>query len=529
MSRFAGTGELVRLAARRDRVRLPVWVLALGGLVAGSAAAVPPLYETQQAVDAYASLVGSSPVTVAFAGPPVGLTEVAGIVIYEISFTAIVGIVIMAVTLTTRHTRAEEESGRTELVRATVVGRHAPGAAALLSTTLACLVVGVVLFAGLSFSPLTADEAALFSAGIALVGVVYAAVALCLAQLFVHSRSATGAALGIFAAGYAARAAGDVRDDWLVWLSPVGWVQASHVPDENRWWPLVLPVVAVLLLVVLAVALADRRDFGGGLLPSRSGPPRGPRSLSGSVGLAWRMQRGALLGWAVGVLSMALLTGALGQSMQTLVEQNPTMAEFLEMAEGASIVDSYLATMLLVFALVVGGFAVWSAGHPAPVEDAGQLELVLAGPVSRERSMLSDLAVTMLATTLLLMVSAVGLGVSHAVVVGDAGEAWRVGLAQLAYLPALAVLVGLVALARGWRPGWSWLGWAVLAHAFVIGWLGGLLRPPDWVTDLSVFSHVPRVPVESAGDSSLLVLLVAAVALVALGVLGFRRRDVAAA
>ncbi len=32
--RLTGTGELARLVLRRDRVRLPAWVLGLGGLVA---------------------------------------------------------------------------------------------------------------------------------------------------------------------------------------------------------------------------------------------------------------------------------------------------------------------------------------------------------------------------------------------------------------------------------------------------------------------------------------------------------------
>ena len=46
MIRFTGTLALVRLVLRRDRVRLPVWLVAQIGLVGFSAAAVQGVYGT---------------------------------------------------------------------------------------------------------------------------------------------------------------------------------------------------------------------------------------------------------------------------------------------------------------------------------------------------------------------------------------------------------------------------------------------------------------------------------------------------
>lgn len=526
MNRFAGTTQLVRLALRRDRIRLPVWLLALAGITYASGSAVGELYTDQTEIDGYASLVESSPITVAFAGPAVGLDTLAGIVVYEVSFIAVVGTALMAVLTTTRHTRAEEESGRSELVRATVVGRHAGAAAALLTTALASAVLGLLLWLALLPTALAGTSAALFAVGIAVLGLVHGAIALCLAQLFVHSRTASGAGVLALAVGYVLRAAGDVREDWLVWLSPIGWVQATHVPAENRWWPLLLPLLATGFLVGLAVLLAERRDFGGGLLPSAPGREHAPRSLTGLIGLGWRVQRGAVLGWSVGLLLMALITGGLAESMQDMVETNPSLGEFLELSTGASVIDSYLATMVLILALAAGGFAVWSAGHPGAAEDQGQLELVLAGPLSRARSMVQHLVVTSTATTVVLAASALGLGIAQLMVTADLGEGRRAFGSQLAYLPAILTLVGVVALVAGWRPRWSWVGYLVLAFSFVIGWLGELLGPPQWMVELSPFSHTPRVPIESAWGWELPVLVLVALALMAAGVVGFRRRDV---
>jgi ABC-2 type transport system permease protein len=125
-----------------------------------------------------------------------------------------------------------------------------------------------------------------------------------------------------------------------------------------------------------------------------------------------------------------------------------------------------------------------------------------------------------------LVAAGVGLAVGQAFATG-AVDAMTAFSAQLAYLPAVLTLVGLVVLLDGWLPRWTWLGWAVLAFALVIGWLGGLLDPPQWVTDLSPFSHVPRVPVEDVSGVALAVLTLVAAGLVAVGLVGFRRRDVA--
>ena len=528
MSMFAGTWALVRLALRRDRVRAPLWVLCIAGVVGGSGGAVGGLYRDQAAIDGYASLAETSAVTVAFAGPPVGLHTLEGIVVYETSLTAVLGVSIMAVMMMSRHSRAEEESGRSEVLRSTEVGRHAGGAAALIATSVVSVVLGLALWLVLVPTALSSAQAALLGAGTALLGMVFAAVTLVLAQLFVHARTVTGAGLLVVGVAYVLRAAGDVREDWLVWTTPIGWVQATHVPAEARWWPLLLPLLAVPLLVAPAVLLAERRDFGAGLVPTRSGRPEASRWLSGPFALGWRMQRTAVLAWSIGVFSLSALIGSLGQSMQDMIEDNPLLADYLTMTEGVSLTDSYLATMLLIMGLVVAGFAVWSAGHPGADEGSGQLELVLSGPVGRTGSLVAHLLVVVLATTVVMIASGAGVGLAHGAVMGDAGEGWWVFLAQLAYLPAILVLVGVVVLVDGWMPRWTGIAWALLAFYFVIGWLGGLLQPPGWVSDLSAFEHTPRVPVESVAGAELPMLLGIAVVLMVVGALGRRHRDVGA-
>ena len=48
--------------------------------------------------------------------------------------------------------------------------------------------------------------------------------------------------------------------------------------------------------VATAYAVFGRRDFAAGLLADRPGPERAGPALRGSLGLAWRLQRGSVIG-----------------------------------------------------------------------------------------------------------------------------------------------------------------------------------------------------------------------------------------
>lgn len=525
--RFAGTWPLVRLALRRDRLRIPLWVAGLVAVLYLSAQSVRALYQTQPEIDAYAALVGQSPATKAIAGPDVGLHTLAGIVMYETYLTVIAGISIMAVLMTSRHTRAEEESGHTELLRATEAGRHAGAAAAMIVTGGTCLLVGAGMAVTLPATPLSARNAAVYGASAAVLGLFLAALTLCFAQVFVHGRAVTGAGLAAFLLSYVVRGVGDVRGDATVWLSPIGWVQATHVPTENRLWPLLLPLVLTGALFGLAIRLADRRDFGGGLLQGRPGVTRASRTLAGTIGLAWRMQRGAVLAWALALAATGAMVGALGTSMQEMIRDNPDLAAYVAVTQGGSIIDGYQATFMLVMTLAVAGFAVWSAGRIATEEGDDRLDLVLAGPVGRIRSLFGNLLVTLLGVGVLLLVSGASAGASYAAVADDPGQGLRVSYAPLVYLPAITVLVGLVVLVYGWAPRWGWLAWVILAFEVVLGWLGGLLDPPQWMFDLSIFDRTPRYPLEALTAMPLAALALVGAVLLTAGAIGFRRRDIA--
>lgn len=525
MNALVGTGQLVRLILRRDRVRLPLWVLAVLGIVAASASAVQGLYDTPRSRAGYA-LTAQSPAAIVLSGPPEALDTVGGITVFEINLTSAVGVALMATFLTVRHTRAEEETGRTELLSAGVLGRHAPLAATLLVVGAASLLLGLLIGGALVGLGLPVPGALVFGAGVAALGLFFTGVAAVAAQLSEHARTATGMALAVLGVAWAVRSFGDVRGNGWSWASPVGWVQAVRPFGDERGWPLLLPLAGAGLLVVLAVGLERRRDLGAGLLATRAGAPRASRWLSSVPGLAWRQQGLTVFWWSVGLLLMGMLFGAFGDDITRILDDNPDLVPAFGPGAEDDLVAAYFGTILVILALVAACFTVSSVHRMYGEEGTGRAEIVLSTPTSRTRWQLGWLGVAAVGTVLVLLATGVGVALSDAVVSGTAERFGTTLAATLAYLPAVTVIGGLAAALHGWLPRLSVLAWVVLAGCFVISWLGGLLGLPDRVMNLSPFTLTPRMPLEEMDWPAVAGLTVVAVALLVVAVVGFRRRDI---
>jgi ABC-2 type transport system permease protein len=525
---FTGVGSLLRFVLRRDRIYLPVWILAIVVLTYASAAAVRRTYDTQVEIDSYAANIGSSPASVAMAGPPVALREIGGILIYETSLTALLGVALMAVFTVIRHTRREEEAGRVELLGSTVVSPHAVITAALGVSAAASVLVGLGVTLAFQAEQQPALESTLYGASIAAMGIVFAGVAACAAQLMTHARGAVGLSLAVLGLAFALRAIGDVGNGLWSWLSPMGWSQQVRLYDDNRWWPLILSLALTAVLVAATVAFESRRDLGAGIVPARPGRPEAQPSLAGVLGLSWRLQRGAVLAWAIGVWAMGLTFGSFSESIENMVEDNPTLREYFESIGAASIVDAFFATAMVLLAILASGYAISSALRTRAEESADRLEPVLATGVSRSRWLLGSLLVTLVGTTVVVAAGGFGVGLTYAGATKDVSEIWRMTAYSLAYLPAVLVLAALAVLLIGWVPRAAGVAWAALAVCFVISYLGGLLELPQRVLDVSPFTHVPGVPAEELTTAPLVVLLLLAFGGAAAGLVGFRRRDIVA-
>jgi ABC-2 type transport system permease protein len=533
-----GTTRLLRLALRRDRVVVPVWIAAIAGVAAAIAASIVGLYSSAEERTAAAAFAAGNPIARVFDGPAAG-TETGALVLMEGYWLLAVLTSLLCAQAVVRHTRVEEETGRAELVGAAVVGRHARLTAALALAGAAAVGAGLAVGAVLLASGLAVAGSVLAGASLAGTGAVFAGVAAVAAQVSASARAANGVAAGVLGMAFLLRAAGDaagsiadsgvhVVSAWPSWLSPIGWGQQARAFDADRWWVLALFVATAGVLTAVAVRLSVHRDVGAGMLPPRPGPAVAAARLCSPLGLAWRLHRGTVTAWLFAMVVLGAAFGAVGDSADELVDVSDEMRAALEaLAPDGGIVDLYFTFSVGILALAATGFTVQAVLRIRTEELVGHAEPLLATAVSRRQLLASHLAIVVGGTLALLT----AMGTSGAVAYGALTGDWAVGVegmlgTALAHAPASLALGSVVLLAVAARPRWAAaVGWGGLAVGFVLGQLGAILELPQPVLNLSPFTHVPAVPAQPLELLPLVLLSAVATLATAAAFVVHRRRD----
>lgn len=530
MKTLTGTWSLIRLVLRRDRIRLAVWILSIVGFTVGFGAGMPDLYPTAEARQARAQIMGG-PIGIAFGGPRIGLDDYTFGAMLSNEFLGMLAVAmgLMSVFLVVRHTRVEEQAGRSELIRATPVGRHAAMTAALVVVAAAQVIIGVALAVllpglGLDLSP---EGSWLFAAATVSAGLVFAGVAAITAQISGSSRGAAGMGAAAVGGAYVVRALGDLADSPVSMLSPIGWAQATLPFVDDTWWPLGLALVAFAGLTAIGYMLVSRRDFEAGLIATRPGPATAKPSLGQPFGLALRVQRGLLIGWSVGLVVLFPVYGSVIADVDTFASENPFVSEALEALGGATMSESWVGMMALFIMALVASFAVQAIGRLRSEEIENRAEPVLATPMKRSTWVGSHLTITLVGGLGMALLSAVGFGVAAAATTGDWSWVGKVTGGVVNHFPAFAVVAGFALFLFGVLPRLTGLAWALITVVW-LGFLGAIIGLPEWLADLSPFSHAALVPATDVEVVPLLILTAIAAVLLAGGVVGFQRRDLTA-
>ncbi|QAY70411.1 ABC transporter permease [Xylanimonas protaetiae] len=525
---LAGLGVMSRLFWRRNRVRLVVWAVFVIAMVGYVVSYYQSLFTTQEALDDFAR-VSDTPGLKALTGLAANPATMGGAVWTKIWMFVAIALALGAVFLVTRNGRADEETGRTELLRSRVLGLHAGSLATWLWVGGLCVVSGVgaaIVCIAMGLDPAGADVlgSLVFGLSITGVGLFGLGVGALAGQVTSTSRGANALGSVVVIAFYVVRMVGDLGDGTLTWASPIGWGQEMQPWGANRWWPLGLLVVLTVALLALAGWLEGRRDHGAGLLPERLGNPGAPQRWTSPLGLALRLQRGPVVGWTVAVVIAAGLFGSVVQSMTDLLDDAGGSATDLV---GGTGVDALLSMLTGMIALVVAVFAVQSAVALRGDEASAILEPQLAGAVGRVRWAAERLVIPVVGSAVLLAVGGGIFGASYGSTVSDASQAGRLAGAALVYWPAIMVLVGVAVLLFGYLPRLAVpLSWGVIAAVWFLMFVGDALGLPQGLLDILPWSATPYVPMEPLTWTPLVVMTLVAVVFTVLGVTRFRRRDI---
>ena len=525
--------------ARRDRWLLPIWILGIALLGLAAASAVTSEFAAEAERAAIVAVAAANPAFLFLRGLPGGLSVGAVVFFQAYSFTAVLA-GLMSTFLVVRHSRADEELGRAELVGSAPVRRAAALSATVALGVVANVVLTVVVAVGYILGGLPTEGSIVAALAVGSVGLMFVGVAAVIAQASPSGRAANGLAAAFVGAAYLVRGIGDalgtpnaelttVTPTWLSWLSPIGWGQATHPFSEPVLTPLLLCVVGFVLLAGGALAIRSRRDLGSSLLPERGGRARAGIGGRSTLGLAWRLQRGTLVGWCIGGLVLGSIAGVLGPVVAEAVEGNSSLSDLigsLVPGSSADIIDIFTAAILGIAGVLAAASGVQAILRLRAEETEGRAELLLATPISRLQWVGSTLAVAAVSVLAVCVVTGAATGAAIAKSSGDDAALGRFTGAALAHAPAALVFVAVTALVFAVVPRLTIaLGWGLLVLGLIFGQFGELLRLPEWLQDLSPFRHTSALPVEDLDVASTLVLIGAAVVGGLAAIALVRRRD----
>ncbi len=530
-SAITGTGTLLRFALLRDRLRIALWLLALVLSTAAIAAAFPGLYP-DDAARAVAAQTMATPAGLAFSGPAEYLSDYSygSMVGHQLLGFVAVLVGLMSSQFVIRHTRAEEEPGRAELVRAGVVGRFAPLTAALLEALLINLLLALLLWVGLgalNIESISWQGSFVYGLAHAAVGITFAGVAAVTAQIFQSSRASAGSALAVVGLAYLLRASGDAADSATSWASPIGWAQHAFPYLHDDLLPLTLNLAAGIVLAGIGFWLSTKRDLGAGLRAPRGGAPVASAALHTPLGFAFRLHRGSLVAYAVALAAVGAMYGPFFGDVEEMLQDIAILQDAVASIGGSTLVDSFITMIMNVLATIAAVFTVATVLRVRAEETAGRAELALSGWQSRTEWFASHLTVAVLGAPVILLLGGVALGATGAQTVTEADLFGKVIAAAAAYIPALWLLAGITAALVGFSPRLGSLAWLLVAYAGFIGYFGPILQLAEWTNWLSPFGATARLPVEDFAWPPALLVTAAAAVLLGLALLGFKRRDLA--
>ena len=525
---LAATGTMMRFVSHRNRILLITWPVVIVGLFAYVSVYYHGMLNTQQALDDFATISNTASIK-ALTGLAAEPATLGGAVWTKIWMTSALLLAFAVVFLVTRTGRADEEAGRTELLRSRVLGLHASSVAAWAVIAGMCVVTGLgVALAAMSsgLDPMGSGVmgSLVLGASITGVGLVALGDAAVTGQIATTPRAANATASAVVGTMYVLRMIGDLGSGTLTWASPVGWGQEMQPWGANRWWPLLLSLVLTVVLLSAALALEAHRDVGAGLLVPRSGSDSAPRRYASPLGLALHLQRNVIIGWMVTAALAALMFGSVAPSMTELADD--AAGSFAQVLGGTG-VEALLSMLVTMTSLIVTVFSIQTTVTMRQDEASGIIEAQLAGAVSRTQWAWQRLLIPIVGSAVLLVMSGALLGVGYASAGGGTDLMGDLVLAALSYWPAVMLLTGVAVFLFGWLPHVTIGGaWGILAAMWILVVSGDALNLPSAVLDVVPFTATPHQPWEPMSWPPVLALALVALGLFWGGVSRFARRDI---
>jgi ABC-2 type transport system permease protein len=527
---------IARRTARKAGRSGVIWGYIFGIAVASTALTYTSIYKTKADRLHLAATFGTNNATTALFGPAPQLQTVAGFTVFKTSMALMVLGAVWGLLTSTRLLRGEEDAGRWELLLCGGATRRGAVTQALAGLTVGEValwaVTGLITtLAGLSSRAQISPGPALYLA-LALVAcsAMWLAIGALTSQLAPTRRQAAAWAAALLGGSYAARLVGDSGTGlhWLVWVSPLGWVEELRPLTAPQ--PLaIVPVVGLTVVAgLLAAHLASRRDLGASTFADHATASARLTLLNGPVGLAVRTARATLLGWSFAIAVAGVMLGLVAKAAGTTLSGSSVQQIFARLGARGPGTDAYLGVCFLIVAIMVAFVAVGQVTAAREEEASGRLDHLLARPLSRSSWFAGRMALGCAVLVAAGVVAGIFTWLGAATQNSGVGFTTLVSAGLNAVTPALCTF-GVGALALGLWPrrasvaAYGLLGWSVLVE--VVGGFAAAGKVGHWFLDTSLFHQMASAPAVGPNWVTNGVMTAVGLACGSVGGLAFARRD----
>lgn len=499
---------IARFAGRRLARSGAIWGLAFGAYVYANALSFDTIASTSARRSSLLTAMAGNTGLKALLGDTRAITTRAGFIDWRAIGVITLVASVWALLAATKWLRGEETAGRWELfLSGPVTSRRAAG------NVLAGLAAGVAamyaLTSGLTMIVGTRPGVGIgvgvglfFGAACVAGAAVFAAIGALASQVMATRSRASGLGAGIFGTAFMLRALGDSAPGahWLVYLSPLGWVEQLHpLADPHPLW--LLPLAGLTLACAAgAVALAGR-DLGASVLADKDTAGARTGLLGSPAGLAVRLSWGSVAGWLVATVAAGLLYGTFAKAAGKAFASSSVLSKF---TGNLTTVASrqlqltgtrvFAGVVFLIMMTLIMAYVASAVNRIRDEEADGHLDNLLVRSVGRPRWLAGSAGLVLG----VLAVAAVFGGLAFWA--GVASQRGGLGLHELmlaavnSAAPA-ALLLGFGVLTFGFAPRLTaMVCWGTLAWAFGLDMLGSAIRLNHWLMDTSLLHHMALAP-----------------------------------
>lgn len=526
---FKGTFRFTKLLFRQEKIKTFIWILCLVLVTIAAASSYPTVYKTFEEQMAF-GMTMKNPAMIAMIGPGYALENynLGAIFANEMLLFTAITVAVMNIFLVGGATRNDEENGILEMVRSLPVGKLSYLSASMIVTFVINLLLSIVISIGLlvtGIDDITVNGAFLYGFILGSTGFIFGAITAFSSQLSETSRGTIGLSFGLLLTFYMIRAIGDVSVDFISYLSPLGWVVRTDVFVTNMWWPVILMFTFSIIFISLAFYLNMIRDIGTGFLPTLKGKAHASKFLKSPFGLIVRLQKTSLIAWSIGLFLLGASFGAILGELETFFSENDLIKEILPKGDG-TLIEQFISMIIMIFSFMTIIPGMMSLLRINSEEKKNRTEYFYSNVVSRNKLLGNYYIIALIETIFMQLLVALGIWVIGTNIVEGGLSLSTILSSSFAYFPAFLVIFSLVCLCIGIYPKASIAVWLYYAFSFVLAYLANLLNLPEWVRKISVYAHIPQIPLEDFKLLPSIILIVISIILTFIGFYGYNKRDI---